>query len=242
MRWLTHSCENPKDGKYKWKQMIEFLEKEITVQQHKTVIETNLNMSNLGKDNRDGRNKGDKGKSTYHSQTPNNRPSQDPICFICGANDHVQTNGPNNTKLVQYHSCKQFVDMTTSQRLKFLNDNGLCHQCLYPGAQISRGKHSEGKCQHKKMSLSTTKISASESNHYKHIPRTSRSSTTHSLQTINIQLMILTAPSSCYKLSASTNGSTQSSTTPAAVTLSVALKQSNALDPTQSCIPQMTLM
>ena len=149
MRWLTHSCENPKDGKYKWKQMIEFLEKEITVQQHKTVIETNLNMSNLGKDNRDGRNKGDKGKSTYHSQTPNNRPSQDPICFICGANDHVQTNGPNNTKLVQYHSCKQFVDMTTSQRLKFLNDNGLCHQCLYPGAQISRGKHSEGKCQYK---------------------------------------------------------------------------------------------
>lgn len=59
MRWLTFSCENPREGKYKWKLMIDFLDKEIKVQQQMTVIQASLdaNPSSKGKD-KDARNKG----------------------------------------------------------------------------------------------------------------------------------------------------------------------------------------
>ena len=152
MRWLTHSCDNPREGKYKWKQMIDFLEKEIKIQQQVTVLQSNLNTTHAGKDkDRDLKNKG-RGSSYYgHQPTQSHHQlSQSSlICTICGANNHVTTSGPRNSKLVQYFSCKRFVDMTASQRLKFLNDNSLCHQCLYPGAKINTGKHSEGRCQHR---------------------------------------------------------------------------------------------
>ena len=130
--------------------MIEFLEKEIKIQQQVTVLQSNINTV-PGKDkDKDGRHKG-KG-SSYFGQPRQPTPPQQPsssACVICGANDHVPTNGPKNSKLIQYFSCKKFVDMTATQRLKFLNDNSLCHQCLYPGAKINTGKHSEGRCQHR---------------------------------------------------------------------------------------------
>ena len=44
-RWLTATCELPKIGKWKWRQMLEFLEKEIKVHQQKAVILTH-NLSN----------------------------------------------------------------------------------------------------------------------------------------------------------------------------------------------------
>ncbi|XP_066917852.1 uncharacterized protein [Clytia hemisphaerica] len=69
-------------------------------------------------------------------------------CFVCGATDHVQTNGPNGTKLVQYFACKKFVDMSPADRFQFLLTNGFCFQCLYPGANVNQGKHRDGKCQH----------------------------------------------------------------------------------------------
>ena len=152
MRWLTYTCDHPREGKYKWKLLIEFLEKEIKIQQQMTVLQTNLNTNPSGKDkdgkdkdgkSKDGRNKG-RG-SSYYGQQP--RQPQQPTCVVCGANDHIQTNGPKNSKLIQYFSCKRFAEMTAAQRLKFLNDNSLCHQCLYPGAKINTGKHSEGRCQ-----------------------------------------------------------------------------------------------
>ena len=145
MRWLTISCDAPRDGKYKWRQMIEFLEKEIKVQQQKTVIQSNLRTHNPSKANKDKDN-----RSSYYGDQPKYLPPDpaDSKCVICGANDHVQTNGPRNTKLVQYFACKKFVEMSPNQRFIFLKDNGLCHQCLYPGARVDWGKHSEGKCHH----------------------------------------------------------------------------------------------
>ncbi|XP_066931129.1 uncharacterized protein [Clytia hemisphaerica] len=148
MRWLTLTCESPREGKYKWKQMIEFLEKEIKVQQQVTVIQSNTKTSNSTNDKEKDKRKS--GSSTYYGSSdgkPQHQQHQEPICFICGATNHIKSNGPRGTKLIQYFSCKKFVDMTTSQRFKFLQDNGLCYQCLYPGAQMDRGKHAEGKCQ-----------------------------------------------------------------------------------------------
>ena len=41
-----------------------------------------------------------------------------------------------------------FADMKPSQRFSTLRHKGLCTQCLFPGAQQSRGKHQDGRCQH----------------------------------------------------------------------------------------------
>ena len=93
------------------------------------------------------KNKGDsKSKDSYHLSSDSNAASKSD-CHICGKGDHIITNGPKGCKLVQYFACPKFVKDTCEQRLKELNDKGLCHQCLYPGGKIDKGKHKDGKCQ-----------------------------------------------------------------------------------------------
>jgi len=41
-------------------------------------------------------------------------------CFFCGENDHTLTNGPGNSKIVQYFVCKKIVEMTPAQRFYVL--------------------------------------------------------------------------------------------------------------------------
>ncbi|XP_066924707.1 uncharacterized protein [Clytia hemisphaerica] len=138
MRWLTLTCEEPKSGKYKWKQLIDFLEKEMKVHQQKAAIQKSNKQPDTEKPKGGG---GKGGRSTY-----NTFPDQS-SCYICGATDHTQTNGPSGTKLVQYFSCKVFVEMTPAERFKTLQQKNLCYQCLFPGARRDQGKHKEGQCQ-----------------------------------------------------------------------------------------------
>ncbi len=77
----------------------------------------------------------------------NNNNNNNLICKICNATDHVQTSGPNGSKLIQYFVCKKFVNMTPAQRCVELKSKNLCFQCLFPGADKRRGKHSDGRCQ-----------------------------------------------------------------------------------------------
>jgi len=78
-------------------------------------------------------------------------PSSDPVCFICnssdGSSDHVSTPGPGGYKILQYYTCRTFVNKTPAARLYTLKEKGFCFQCLLPGALASSGKHAEGRCQ-----------------------------------------------------------------------------------------------
>ena len=140
MRWLTVSCETPKTGKFKWKQLIEFLDKEMKVHQQKAVIQKCTSNKQP-----DGIKPAVKPKrSTFNSYT---KPPDPTVCQICGATNHVQTNGPRGTKLVQYFACKVFVDMTPEERYQTLKTKNLCYQCLYPGARRDQGRHVDGNCQ-----------------------------------------------------------------------------------------------
>ena len=65
-------------------------------------------------------------------------------CYICDEEDHVATKGPAGTKIIQYFTCKKFVNMAPAERFSELRKRGLCFQCLYPGAQF---QHKDGKCQ-----------------------------------------------------------------------------------------------
>ncbi|XP_066918053.1 uncharacterized protein [Clytia hemisphaerica] len=89
-----------------------------------------------------------RGPSSHHTDGQQNRRPPDQLnCFICQATNHVATNGPQGSKIVQYFACPVFVNMTPIERFNALKSKGLCFQCLYPGAKYDQGKHKEGRCQ-----------------------------------------------------------------------------------------------
>lgn len=82
--------------------------------------------------------------SAHHTQEIN---SSTFLCSFCGEPIHITTNGPGNSKLVQYFVCKRFVNMPPPEWFFELKSKGFCFQCLYPGASSSQTKHKEGRCQ-----------------------------------------------------------------------------------------------
>ena len=140
-RWLEIACDITEEAE-KWKKLIEFLEKELKVSQHESIIMAKWSVP-----------KPSKGDSTHHTDGGDSSHYDDQnnqnikVCFVCGESDHVQTNGPRGSKIVQYVACKYFAEMKPVERFKLLKTKGYCVQCLFPGADQAKGKHKEGKCQ-----------------------------------------------------------------------------------------------
>ena len=148
-RWLRNIPVDDNFPKNTWTKFVEFLEQEQKLQQQKVLIRgASHGVSSKNKLSDSKSNKHRTESSIHHSSI--NR--SDPTCFVCnsqdGENDHVATSGPAGTKIIQYHTCINFVEMTPAKRMAFLKDKGYCYQCLYPGANISFSKHKEGRCQH----------------------------------------------------------------------------------------------
>ena len=154
-RWLGQKDEK-KEGEDLWLQLISFLEKELKVHQQKALIFP----SSQGKEKDKDKDKDRKNKprdNNYYQNDSNSdsnsnssiqfTPTSMNLCAICGEQGHVQTLGPKGMKLVQYFVCKKWTEMKNSERLEILKQKGLCFQCLFPGAEISRGKHATGQCQ-----------------------------------------------------------------------------------------------
>ena len=102
-------------------------------------------------DPKDKDNNRQRGPTVNHSdgnkRSSDGQPKNDKQCCICGLQDHVQTNGPRGMKLVQYFACKTFSEWTNAERFNYLKTQGLCVQCLFPGADQKSGKHVDGRCQ-----------------------------------------------------------------------------------------------
>ena len=132
-KWLEYSVDFDLHNKTLWSKLIGFLEKEIKVQQQKTFI---------GKERCQNPTRY---KSSTHLSNINDK------CHICGAadgeSDHIATNGPRGIKLIQYFSCRTFVEKTPAQRFSLIRKRGFCFQCLFPGANWNKGNHNDGKCQ-----------------------------------------------------------------------------------------------
>ncbi|MEM7375585.1 MAG: hypothetical protein AAF587_43730 [Bacteroidota bacterium] len=142
-KWFTLFDEEDLDEPDVWKKLINFLEKEITIQQRKLLYCTTNESKNSPPPSRNPSSHYGDGQRTNRASPLTTDPDE---CFICGATDHVKS-GPKGMKLVQYFSCPRFAEMTPAQRFSILWKKGLCHQCLYPGAHQSKGKHCEGRCQ-----------------------------------------------------------------------------------------------
>ena len=138
-RWLSSSCDENLEDAELWNKLIEFLEKDIRVQQQKALLQESTN-SYKSKDPKHPQSQSHHSGSGNYLLTPG-------TCYICGETNHTATNGPGGTKVIQYFSCKKFVEMNPAERFRTLMKKGLCFQCLFPGAKRSDPKHKDGKCQ-----------------------------------------------------------------------------------------------
>lgn len=135
-KWLDLMCDESPIEKELWNKLITFLERQIKIQQQKMLVTPKPEE----KDKDDSKKK--------HRGFFTDQDSDQPICFICGkSSNHITTNGPGKTRIIQYFACKIFTEKTPSERLRLLREKGYCIQCLYPGADSSKGKHKKGKCQ-----------------------------------------------------------------------------------------------
>ena len=140
-KFLNTICDEDLEQHEVWSKLISFLDKQKRVQQQKLLIQgPTTSTQPLRRQH----------QSHFSGQTNNKR--QDRLldqlnCFICQATNHVATNGPQGTKIVQYFACPTFAKMSPQERFNELKSKGLCFQCLYPGARMDQGKHKEGRCQ-----------------------------------------------------------------------------------------------
>ncbi len=140
-RWLSLSCEKESsDEEQLWKDLLEFLEKEIKISQREVVLSSRRKQS--AQPEKQTQKKNSSGDRAHVTQEE----SGNPVCAFCGATDHVPTKGPGGKKVVQYFVCQQFVEKSVKDRFSALMSKNLCFQCLLPGAKRN-GKHKEGRCQ-----------------------------------------------------------------------------------------------
>ena len=147
-RWLSQESV-PEEGESLWTGLTAFLEKELKVSQQTSLMmgkhkERTQDQRDRERDHDCDQNK-NKNRNDRHASHYSNQQQQ--ICHICGATDHVATNGPGGSKLIQYFVCSKFANMTNKERFNELRSKGFCFQCLFPGARKDGGKHKEGKCQ-----------------------------------------------------------------------------------------------
>ena len=145
-----------------WKKLIKFLEKELKLEQEKLLIKRRLDGSRQAAES--GRagsywslEQADNSSeicgwcnSHYEdrrSLLSNGESGGSKRCSFCNEVEHVETNGPRGSSLIQYFACQNFVEMTPAQRYQELRSKELCFQCLYPGANQSYGPHRDGSCQ-----------------------------------------------------------------------------------------------
>ena len=139
-RWLSIVCDDISEGEQHWDRLVKFLEKEVKISQQE-MIWASKTQQKPPQSPQPPRNVKKKPDGAHIADGGNI------LCSICGADDHVHTPGPAGTKLVQYFVCQKFVEMSCKERFTTLKNKNLCHQCLYPGADCTKGKHKEGKCQ-----------------------------------------------------------------------------------------------
>ena len=131
-------------GENEWTRFVQFLEKEMRIHQQKGLIQRKKFISSSTKDaNR--KESTDKKTSGYRSLLADQ--VNQTVCSFCGEQGHIATNGPGNTKIIQYFTCEKFTQMAPQARFQELQRKKLCFQCLYPGANSTSGKHQEGHCQ-----------------------------------------------------------------------------------------------
>ena len=123
-----------------WKKLIDFIESEVKILEKINLVEKSSRSDKV----KNGSAILGEPKKSYTSYSGSDAKMIQ--CFVCGKADHIATTDHFGRQVVQYFSCKTFVEMTPKQRFKLLYDKGLCYQCLSPGVSVEHGKHKAATC------------------------------------------------------------------------------------------------
>ena len=102
------------------------------MQQQRMLIQEKSYQKKNTKQNSDGR---EIGTNDAHFA---NQITEKKCYFYDETGDQIATAGPRGTGIIQYFTCKKFVEMAPKERFQELTIKGYCFQCLFPGASQSR--------------------------------------------------------------------------------------------------------
>ena len=157
-KFIRKYAEETLSKKAKWEKLIEFVKSELRVQEEIVLVqkesvprqkfEDDLKSDRDQKADRDHKS-GDQKSHKDKKSSGGKSYTADSIkleCSLCGKSDHAVTRNFFGKQVVQYFSCKLFVDKSCHERYELVRDKGLCYQCLYPGQSVEHGKHKTGSC------------------------------------------------------------------------------------------------
>ena len=129
--------------KEKWTKLRKFLEVDVCVLDDLIMEEKSQRDHTRKKRDQNERDHKDNGNGNGGRSSANHAGKLAAVpCVLCGKDDHVISISRGGKTHVHYIACEQWLLKTPGERLKELNEKGLCPQCLYPGAK----KNHNGPC------------------------------------------------------------------------------------------------
>ena len=146
-KFIRKYAEETLSKKAKWDKLIEFVKSELRVQEEIVLVQKeSVPRQKSEEDQKSGDQKSDKDKKSGGGKSYTADSSKKLECSLCGKSDHAITQNYFGKQVVQYFSCKLFVDKSCHERYELVRDKGLCYQCLSPGQSVEYGKHKTGSC------------------------------------------------------------------------------------------------
>ena len=119
-------CEKDPDDEEVLGRLMDFLKKELRVQQHKWITQGKFEDKAPLKLKAVDKNKHYQTRSTGQS-------NQAPKCYFCHKDSkHILNNGENGSIIIQYLACEKFCKMTQRDQFITLKRKGYCTYQLYP--------------------------------------------------------------------------------------------------------------
>ena len=115
-RFIRLHCESKPSKKAYWNKLVDFLMAGIKFQEE-LILTDRLAQEQAGKTTFVKKSFDEKDRSSYHTLKNEEKKI---ACFLCGQADHTVTVDHFGRKVIQYFSCKSFVQKTPEERLKLL--------------------------------------------------------------------------------------------------------------------------
>ena len=114
-KFLSTICDDDLEQHEVWSKLISYLDKQKRVQQQKLLIQGSA--SNQKSDHQTApRRQHQSHFLGVNNQRQHHQPDQ-LNCFICQSTNHIATNGPYGSKIVQYFACPKFAMIRTIQQI-----------------------------------------------------------------------------------------------------------------------------
>ena len=145
-KWLNKTYDKDLEEEDLWQELILFLDKELKIQQELSLIKRKYTHESVSSSTHHVTQEENNSEidSHVHLSSTDGTSSKTNACHFCLKTDHIPQ---GRQGLIQYYSCKQFVEMSPLERFKELRNKGFCYGCLYPGAPQNSGNHKDGLCQ-----------------------------------------------------------------------------------------------